>query len=111
LKRLNKTGCELNHQRLTPDRDRKTSDRWILRRRGTGRRATIGEQESETKSGGDTFVAGMQADDLWDGDHVSDPAWHDRAGIGAILFERKMRAGALVVVDVRGQDAAQMATR
>jgi hypothetical protein len=29
-------------------------------------------------------------------------------GIGAILVERKMRAGALVIVDIRGQDAAQM---
>jgi len=51
----------------------------------------------------------MQAADLADGDHLSDPAWHDLAGIGAILAERQMRAGALVVVDIRGQDAAQMA--
>ena len=33
----------------------------------------------------------------------------NRAGLGAILVEREMRAGALVVVDVRRQDAAQMA--
>src|SRR5208282_5985932 len=51
----------------------------------------------------------MQATDLRDGDHLSDPAWHNRARVGAILVERKMRAGALVIVDVRGQDAAQMA--
>ena len=51
----------------------------------------------------------MQATDLWDGDDLSDPAWHDRARVGAILVERKMSASALVVVDVRGEDAAQMA--
>ena len=45
----------------------------------------------------------MQATDLRDGNHFSDPAWHDRAGVGTILVERKMRAGALEVVDVRGQ--------
>jgi len=51
----------------------------------------------------------MQAADLRDGDDSSDPAWLDRARIRAILIERKMRAGALVIVDIRGQDAAQMA--
>jgi len=51
----------------------------------------------------------MQAADLRDGDHLSDLPLHDRAGLGAILIKRQMRAGALVVVDVRGQDAAQMA--
>ena len=51
----------------------------------------------------------MQATDLSDGDHLSDPAWHDPARVRTILVERKMSAGALVVVDVRGQDSAQMA--
>ena len=51
----------------------------------------------------------MQAADFRDGDHLSDPAWHDPAGVGAILVERKMCAGTLVVVDVGGQDATQMA--
>jgi hypothetical protein len=50
----------------------------------------------------------MQAADLRDADHLSDPARHDRAGVGTILVERKMRAAALVVVDLRGQDATQM---
>jgi hypothetical protein len=35
----------------------------------------------------------MQAGDFRDGDDLSDLRWHDRAGIGAILVERKMRAG------------------
>jgi hypothetical protein len=51
----------------------------------------------------------MQATDFWDGDDSSDAAMLNRAAVGAILIERKMRARALVVVDVRGQDAAQMA--
>ena len=51
----------------------------------------------------------MQATDLRDGDHLSDPAWHDRAWLRTIVVERKMRAGALVVVYVRRQHAAQMA--
>jgi|SRR5271165_505799 len=71
-------------------------------------RATIGEKESETKSGGETFVAMMQATDFWDSDDSSDAAMLNRAGVGAILVERKMRAGAVVVVDVRRQDATQM---
>ena len=51
----------------------------------------------------------MQAADLRDGDHLSDPARHDRARVQTILVERKMRAGALVILHVLGQDAAQMA--
>src|SRR6266481_3975931 len=51
----------------------------------------------------------MQATDFWDGDNSSDAAMLNRAGVGAILVERKMSASELVVVDIRGQDAAQMA--
>ena len=51
----------------------------------------------------------VQAIDLWNGDDSSDPARHDRARVGAIFVERKMRAGVLVVIEVRGHDAAQMA--
>lgn len=51
----------------------------------------------------------MQTADLGDGDDPSDPARLDRAGVGAILAERKMRPHSMVVVGVRGEDAAQMA--
>ena len=51
----------------------------------------------------------MQAADLRDRDDLPDPARHDRAWVGAILVERKMRACSMVVVDVARQDAAQMA--
>ena len=54
----------------------------------------------------ETFVAMMQAAALRYGDHLSDPAWHGRARVGAILVERQMRAGALVIVDVSVQIVA-----
>ena len=47
----------------------------------------------------------MQATDFWDGDDSSDAVMLNRAGVGAILVERKMRPSALVIVDVREQDA------
>ena len=51
----------------------------------------------------------MQATDFRDGDDSSDAAMLNRAGVGAILVERKMRPGSMIVIDIRGQDAAQMA--
>ena len=60
------------------------------------------------ESGGETFVAVMQATDFWDGDDSSDAALLKWPGVGAILVERKMRTGALVVVDIRGHNAAQV---
>jgi hypothetical protein len=42
-------------------------------------------------------------------DHLAAVRWLDAASIRAVFVERQMRAGALVVIDVRGQDAAQMA--
>ena len=50
----------------------------------------------------------MQATDFWNGDDSSGAAMLNRPRVGAILVERKMRAGALVVVDVGRHDAAQM---
>ncbi len=51
----------------------------------------------------------MQAADLRERDRSSNFGRLNWAWVRAILVERKMRAGALVVVDVRGQYAAQMA--
>ena len=39
------------------------------------------------KSGGEPFVAVMQASDLRDGDDSSDPGWLDRAQVWAVLVE------------------------
>jgi hypothetical protein len=60
------------------------------------------------ESGGETFVPMMQTTDLWDGENSSDAVVLNRPRVRAILVERKMRAGALVIVDVRRHDAAQM---
>ncbi len=51
----------------------------------------------------------MQATDLRDGDGSSDSGRLDWARVRTILVERKMRASALVIVDVRGKNSAQMA--
>jgi hypothetical protein len=51
----------------------------------------------------------MQTADLRDGHYSSDSAWLDGARVRAILVERQMGAGALVIIDIRGQNAAQMA--
>jgi hypothetical protein len=61
------------------------------------------------ESGSEPFVAMMQTTDLRNGHDSSHPAWLDGATVRAILIERQMRAGALVIVHIRGQDAAQMA--
>ena len=50
----------------------------------------------------------MQATDFRNGYDSSDPARLERAGVGAIFVERKMRATAVIVIEVRGHEAAQM---
>ena len=55
------------------------------------------------------LISRALAGDLSDGDHFSDSVWHDRARVTAIFVEREMRPCALVIIDVRAQDAAQMA--
>jgi hypothetical protein len=51
----------------------------------------------------------MQAADLRDGDDSSDPGWLDRTRVRAILAEREMRPGLMVVINITGQNPAQMA--
>jgi hypothetical protein len=53
----------------------------------SGSQTTIREQKSGAKSGGETFVAVMQAIDLWNGDYSPALGWHDRAWIRTILIE------------------------
>jgi hypothetical protein len=48
----------------------------------------------------------MQAADLRDGDDLPDPTWHDRARVGQSLSSDRCVD---VILDVRGEDAAQMA--
>lgn len=80
-------------------------DPWITR---NSRGATLANRKLN-ESGSDPIVAVMQAPDFWDRDNLSDSAWLNRTCVGAILVERKMSAGALVIVDVRAEDATQMA--
>ena len=39
------------------------------------------------ESGGEAFVGVMQASDLRESDDLAEAAWHDGAGVGAILVE------------------------
>jgi hypothetical protein len=39
------------------------------------------------ESGGEAFVGVMQASDLRESDDLAEDAWHDGAGVGAILVE------------------------
>ena len=50
----------------------------------------------------------MQTADLRNGHHSSDPALLKGNEVRAIVVERQMPEGALVIVHIRGQDAAQM---
>jgi hypothetical protein len=50
----------------------------------------------------------VQATDLWDGDDVTQRDWLYRTTLRAILIEREMGSRAVVVIEVRGQDAMQM---
>ena len=60
--------------------------RWQTGCKGDHRSAAAGNE-----SGGELFVAMMQAADLPDSDDSSDPAWLDGARVRAILVEYKMR--------------------
>jgi hypothetical protein len=82
----------------------KTSDKRFLRRRRSAYNATILASRRWGGSGGETFVTVMQATDLRDGDDSSDRGWHDQARVRAVLLERKMGTGPLVIVAIRGTE-------
>ena len=60
-------------------------------------------------SGGEPLVAMMQAADLRKGDDLSSIDLLDRPTVGAVLVPRKVRAGAMVIVDIRRKDPPQVA--
>src|SRR5208283_1847878 len=73
-------------------------------------RATVEDGAAlESGSGGQSFVAMVKPADLRNRDHLAAVRRSDEASIRAIFVERQMRAGALVIVDIPGKDAAQMA--
>ena len=51
----------------------------------------------------------MQAADLRKGDDLSSIDLLDRPTVGAVLVQRKVRAGAMVIVDIRRKDPPQVA--
>jgi hypothetical protein len=63
----------------------------------------------ESGSGGEAFVALMKPADLRNRDHLAAVRRLDWASIRAIFVEREMGPRAMIVVDVREQDAAQIA--
>src|SRR5271168_4251018 len=105
---LSGTGCDLNHKQRTSTIEIAPP---ILRSSDDGYRPPRNDWRAgiRNESGGEAFVAMMQAADLSNGDYLSDPGWHDRARVRTILVERKMSPSSMVVIDIRGQDAAQMA--
>ena len=98
----------MNFKYSAPDRDRRTH-RYTDHEDDAPAAAQPVMRSSGCESSGEAFVAMMQATDLRYGYDAADPGWLDRARDGAILIERKMGAGSMIVVDIGRQDAAQMA--
>ena len=70
---------------------------------------TVGDRTTlESGSGGEAFVAMVKPADLRSRHHLAAVRRLDGASIRAIFGERQMRPRAVVVVQVRDQDAAQM---
>ncbi len=63
----------------------------------------------ESRLGGEAFVTLVKPADLRNRDHLA-AVWRlDGASIRAVFVEREMGPRAVIVIDVRDQDAAQMA--
>jgi len=85
---------------------------WILRAMANlaTQCVSVGDDAAlESRSGGEAFVALMKPADLRNRDHFAAVRRPDRASIRAVFVERKMSPRAVIVIDVREQDAAQMA--
>lgn len=63
----------------------------------------------ESRSGGEALVALMKPADLRNRDHLAAIRRLDGARIRAVFVERQMGPRAVIVIEVRGQDPAQMA--
>jgi hypothetical protein len=75
------------------------------------RGAPLGQKVSVhcAESGGEALVTMVQPGHRRDGDDSAKIARLDRTSDRAIFFEREMRSGTLVVVDIRGHYATQVA--
>ena len=78
-----------------------------LATQGDGRPLEIAPP-SKTGSGGEAFIAMVKPADLRNGDHLASVGRLDGANIRALFVEREMGPRAVIVIDVRDQDPAQM---
>ena len=60
-------------------------------------------------SGRESLVAMMKAADLWSGDDLTRIGWMNRTWLRAVLPQRQVRSGSMVIVKIRGKDPTQMA--
>src|SRR5664280_2261436 len=64
--------------------------------------------DCQNRSGGASFVAMMQAADLWERNNLASGRLAYGPGLRTILGEREMRPRPMIILNVRRQDAAQM---
>ena len=50
----------------------------------------------------------MQAANLWNGDNLARMGWMNRTWFRAVLPQRQVRSGSMVIVEIRGEDPTQM---
>jgi hypothetical protein len=93
-------GCDLNFEWSDLIEIEERIDMESMGRRVPDQPASNPFAKGSCESGGETFVAMMQATDLRYSNHSSDLGWLNRARDRAILVERKMGASSMVVVDV-----------
>ena len=88
---------------------------WSLSSEGIGRAVTpnattlTNRFANRVSSGREAFVTMVQTTDLWNGDHLPSVWRMNRTGIRAVLSQRQMRSGSVIVVLVRREDLKQMA--
>ena len=59
-------------------------------------------------SGREPFVAMMKAAELWESDDLARIGWAGRTRLGAVLCERQVGPGSMVIVEIERQDPSQV---
>ena len=85
--RSTEASCDLNSQRLAPDRDRSVFN--IKEAQTTASRQLLHGQRAVacSESGREALIAVVQPTDLRDGDHFATPGRLDRTRVRTILVE------------------------
>jgi len=73
-----------------------------------GRPPSQYRSRSRLGSGREPFVAMMKAADLWECDNLASTRWAYGTRIGAVLCERQVGPGSMVIVEVGRQDPTQV---